>query len=260
MILKQKDNRTEDIEELNRLLNLNISSKQRFLIERELKCLMSGHSGESSSAYYLDFRFNESKNWVLIHDLRIEHSGMVAQIDHLLINRFLDIHVLETKNYFYGIKITDDGEFLSYNGKAYQGIESPIEQNKRHIELLQKTITDRNLAPTRLGISIPISFLNYVLVAPTARIDRPRKKSFDSTNLIKADAYTSHIDKELDKRSVVSVFASAAKMIGTDTLEAFAQKLIKLHRPGKSDYAGKLGALRVSVKALRLFSGGVVVK
>jgi len=118
MILKQKDKRTEDIKELNRLLNLNISSKQRFLIERELKCLMSGDSGESSSAYYLDFRFNESKNWALIHDLRIEHSGMVAQIDHLLINRILDIHVLETKNYFYGIKITDDGEFLSYNGNA----------------------------------------------------------------------------------------------------------------------------------------------
>ncbi|MBU0909451.1 MAG: NERD domain-containing protein [Proteobacteria bacterium] len=251
MILKQKDNRTEDIAELNRLLNLNISNKQRFLIERELKCLMSGDSGESSSAYYLEFKFNESKNWALIHDLRIEHSGMVAQIDHLLINRILDIHVLETKNYFYGIKITDDGEFLSYNGKAYQGIESPIEQNKRHIELLQKTITDRNLAPTRLGIPIPISFLNYVLVAPTARIDRPRKKSFDSTNLIKADAYTSHIDKELDKRSVVSVFASAAKMVGTDTLEAFAQKLIKLHRPGKSDYAAKFGINENTIQLLQ---------
>ena len=47
MILKQKDTRTEDIQELNRLLGLNISSKQRFLIERELKCLMSGNSGEN---------------------------------------------------------------------------------------------------------------------------------------------------------------------------------------------------------------------
>ena len=184
MILKQKDNRIEDIDELNRLLNLNISSKQRFLIERELKFLMSGNSGESNSAYHLDFSYMHSKNWALIHDLRIEHRGLVAQIDHLLINRFLNIHVLETKNYFYGIKITDDGEFLSYNGKGYQGIESPIEQNKRHIELLQKTIEDRNLAPTRLGISIPISFMNYVLVAPTARIDRPHKQSFDTSMVI----------------------------------------------------------------------------
>jgi len=45
MILKNKDDRAEDIQELNRLMSLNISSKQRFLIERELKCLMSGNRG-----------------------------------------------------------------------------------------------------------------------------------------------------------------------------------------------------------------------
>jgi Nuclease-related domain len=251
MILKQKDNRTEDIEELNRLKNLNISSKQRFLIERELKFLMSGNSGESNSAYHLDFRYMHSKNWAVIHDLRIEHRGLVAQIDHLIINRFLDIHVLETKNYFYGIKITDDGEFLSYNGKGYQGIESPIEQNKRHIALLLKTIEDRNLAPSRLGISIPISFLNYVLVAPTARIDRQNKQSFDTSMVIKADAYVSYIEKELDKRSVVSVFSSLSKVVGTDTLEEFAQKIIRLHRPGKFNYVGKFGIDENAVKAIQ---------
>jgi len=241
MILKNKNTRTEDIQELNRLLTLNISSKQRFLVERELKCLLSGNSGETNSAYYLDFKFSQSKNWVLIHDLRIEHRGLVAQIDHLLVNRFLEIHVLESKNYFYGIKITDDGEFLAYNGKSYQGIESPIEQNKRHIELLQKTIKDRKLVPTRLGISIPISFFNYVLVAPTARIDRPHKKSFDTSKVIKADAYASHIDKEIDKMSMVSAFEKATKLIGSDTLEEFGQKIIRLHRPGKFNYAAKFG-------------------
>ena len=250
MILKKKDHRTEDIQELNRLLSLNISSKQRFLIERELKCLMSGNSGESSSAYYLDFRFKDTANWAVIHDLRIEHCGMVAQIDHLLINRFLEIHVLESKNYFYGIRITDDGEFLSYNGKGYQGIESPIEQNKRHIELLQKTINDRNLAPTRLGMSIPISFTNYVLVAPSARIDRPVKQSFDTSMVIKADAYASHLEKEAAKRSVVSVFATATKLVGADTLEEFAQKIIRLHRPGKFNYAAKFGVDENAVQAI----------
>lgn len=241
MILKQKDTRTEDIQELNRLLSLNISSKQRFLIERELKCLMSGNSGESSSAYYLDFRFKDTANWAVIHDLRIEHCGMVAQIDHLLINRFLEIHVLESKNYFYGIRIKDNGEFESYNGKGYQGIESPIEQNKRHIELLQKTINDKNLAPTRLGMSIPISFTNYVLVAPSARIDRPVKQSFDTSMVIKADAYASHLENAADKRSVVSVLTTATKLVGADTLEEFAQKIIRLHRPGKFNYVGKFG-------------------
>lgn len=241
MILKNKDDRTSDIQELNRLLTFDLSNKQRFLIEREIKCLMSGNTGENSSAYYLDFRFKQTKNWALIHDLRIEHRGLVAQIDHLLINRFLEIYVLESKNYFYGIKITDDGEFLAYNGKGYEGIESPIEQNKRHIDLLQKTIEDRMLSPSRLGIALPVSFMNYVLVAPNARIDRPEKKKFDTTMVVKADAFASHLEKRMDSQSVVAVFASAAKMIGTDTLEDFANKLVRLHRPGKFDYAAKFG-------------------
>jgi hypothetical protein len=46
---------------------------------------------------------------VVIHDLRIEHRGRVAQIDHLLINRVLDIFVLESKNYYYGVKISEEG-------------------------------------------------------------------------------------------------------------------------------------------------------
>ncbi|WP_243375477.1 nuclease-related domain-containing protein [Geotalea sp. SG265] len=241
MILKARDGRDEDIQELNRLLTLDLSGKQRFLVERELKCLKSGNSGESSSAYYLDFGFKNSKNWVVIHDLRIEHRGLVAQIDHLLINRFLEVYVLESKNYFYGVKITDGGEFLAYNGKTYQGVESPIEQNKRHINLLQQSILDRNLSPTRLGVPIPISFKNHVLVAPNARVDRPPSAKFDSSPVIKADAFATFIEKDADSRSVVSVFASAAKVIGTDTLEEFGQKLIRLHRPGKFDYIAKFG-------------------
>lgn len=249
MILKGKDDRTEDIQELNRLLGFNISSKQRFLIERELKCLMSGNSGERNSAYYLDFKFQQSKNWVLVHDLRIEHRGLVAQIDHLLINRFLDMYVLESKNYFYGIKITDDGEFLAYNGKGYQGIESPIEQNKRHIDLLQKAIEDRKLAPKRLGISIPISFKNYVLVAPNARVDRPLIQKFDTTMVVKADAFVSHLEKEMDKDSIGSVLAMT-KIVGTDTLEDFAQKLMWLHKPGKFNYVAKFGIDENAIQAI----------
>ena len=127
MILKSKDSRQSDIQELNRLLNLKPTAKQRFLIERELKCLMSGERNEQNSAYYLDFSYKDSKNWAVIHDLRIEHRGRVAQIDHLIINRFLDVFVLESKNYYYGVKITEEGEFLVWDGKTYQAIDLSLQ-------------------------------------------------------------------------------------------------------------------------------------
>lgn len=241
MIIKKGDNREADVLELQRLLGCQISAKQRFLIEREIKCIGSGVRGEESSAYYIDFRYHDSHNWAIIHDLRLELNGFVAQIDHLLINRCLDVYVLESKNYYYGIKISPEGEFLAWNGKSYVGIESPVEQNKRHISLLEKVVTQRGLLPTRLGIPMPAAYHNYVLVAPNSRIDRPAAAKFDTSTVIKADALVESIGKRVDAMGVVSTLATAAKMVSSETLETFARSLARLHRPAKINYADKFG-------------------
>ena len=237
MLIKSKDGRLEDIQELNRLLSLNITAKQRFSIERELKCLASGERNEQNSAYYLDFSYKDSYNWALIHDLRIEHRGRIAQIDHLLINRFLDVYVLESKNYYYGIKITEEGEFLVWSGKGYQAIESPFEQNQRHIQALQSSVEDRNLGPKRLGFAIPISYRNVVLVSPTSKVLKPKAATFDLSAVIKADAFVSVVDKVMEKKSIVE----APKIVSSDTLRDFSEKIARLHRPGSIDYAAKFG-------------------
>lgn len=242
MILKSKDGRQADIQELNRLLTLKPSAKQRFLIERELKCLVSGERNEQNSAYYLDFSYKDSQNWAVIHDLRIEHRDRVAQIDHLLINRFLDVYVLESKNYYYGVKITEEGEFLVWDGKTYQAIESPFEQNQRHIQALQQSVADRNLAPNRLGFAIPINFRNFILVAPTSKLIKPPSATFDLSSVIKADALVSMVDKVMDKKSIIE----APKLVGSDTLRYFGEKLVRLHRPGSIDYAAKFGLKEVA--------------
>jgi hypothetical protein len=127
------DSKREEKDQLRELLGGQLSEKQRFLLERQLRNIEAGERGEKDSAYFVDFYFGKSKNWAVIHDLRIEHNGQVAQIDHLIINRSMNIYVLETKNFHYGLKITPEGEFLVYDGKKYFAIESPIEQNERTI-------------------------------------------------------------------------------------------------------------------------------
>ncbi len=68
MLIKERDKRDEDIVELRRLLDSRLTEKQRFLIERELKCISSGARGEDDSAYYIDFKYTDSQNWAIIHD------------------------------------------------------------------------------------------------------------------------------------------------------------------------------------------------
>lgn len=145
--------------------------------------------------------------------------------------------MLESKSYYYGVKITDEGEFLNWDGKGYQAIESPYEQNKRHILALQQSIEDRNLGPRRLGFAIPVSYRNIVLVSPTSKLLKPTAAPFDLSSVVKADAFVSIVEKEMDRKTVIE----AAKIIGSDTLLEFGEKLLRLHRPGSIDYAAKFG-------------------
>ena len=110
MILKKTDSREHDIVELERLLSI---APQAIIpkIEQELRAVRAGVKGEKESAYLIDFDIKDSQKTVVIHDLRLEVNGRVAQIDHLLIHRTLNCFVLESKHLHAGLQITEEGEF-----------------------------------------------------------------------------------------------------------------------------------------------------
>jgi len=237
MIIKGMDPKNEEKEQLRGLLQGQLSEKQRFLIERQLRNIEAGERGEKDSAYFIDFYFGKSKNWAVIHDLRIQFEGQVAQIDHLVMNRFMDIYVLETKNFHYGLKITPEGEFLIYNGQKYFGIESPLEQNDRHIFLISKAIDYYNVMPTRLGVVIPPRFVSYVLVSPTSKIIRPSRSKLDTSHVIQSDQAFTKIKKDTDDAGAAVIL----KICSQETLETTAKKLFRLHRPTTPDFKARFG-------------------
>ena len=239
MIIKERDTKTEEIKALKALLQHNLTGKQKFFLEREIKCIAKGEKGEKDSIYYIDFYYSENNNYAVIHDLRLELAGKVAQIDHLIIGRFFDFFVLETKNYSYGIKITEDAEFLAYNNKKYYAIPSPIEQNKRHIFLLGKIIKEKKIMPTRLGLNIIPKFHNYVLVSTNSNVIRPSKRKLDTDSVIKADMLQKTIRKKFDNAGNIEIFSSIGKMVSSDTLMEVAKKITELHKPIKINYHQK---------------------
>jgi hypothetical protein len=242
MIIKKMDSKQEEIAELTALLKGRLTSCQRFSIERELRAIRTGVSGEKDSAYYIDFYFGNSKNWAVIHDLRLEHKGQVAQIDHLLINRFFDIYVLESKNFSYKLKITPEGEFQTYYSKEYIGISSPIEQNKRHVYLLDLFLKSHDILPKRMGISIRPKFKSLILVSPKSIISRPPEKKFDTSSVIKADTLRTRIDLEVDKgENLLADLATISKTCSYSTLVDTARTLAGFHKPKKIDFKARFG-------------------
>ena len=106
MLIKTKELIEEEIYQLNDLLKQDLSLHQKFLVERELQILQSGLNGELNSTHFLNFYYQDSPDWAVIHDLSIENNGDAAQYDHLLINRRFNVYMIESKNFSYGLKIT----------------------------------------------------------------------------------------------------------------------------------------------------------
>lgn len=240
MIIKEADDKKPAIRHLQTLLSrpdCKPDAKKR--IEQEIRNIQAGARGEEEAAYEMKVHWGESKNWMVIHDLRIEYGGLVAQIDHLLINRFLEIWVCESKHFSEGIGINEHGEFAAFFGGKPYGVPSPIEQNAKHILILKRLFDSGAVKrPTRLGFNIQLDLKSLVLVSKGARISRPKAKIDGMDAIIKNDQIFKFIDKALDQSNNPLLIA---KIIGQDTLEALARDIARLHKPIAFDWAAKFG-------------------
>ena len=239
MILKNKDDNQDSIDYLSDLMERDIPEDKKCLIERELKNLYSGNKDEESSAYYLDLDFKNRKNWVVIHDLRLEHNGDVAQIDHLMIGRMMDVYVIESKNFNYGVSISDEGDFCYFYNNQPVSIPSPLLQNERDISLLDRFLTDNDLLPKRLGITLKPKYRNIVLISPKSRLTKPKTGLYDCTPVMKADQFIERFEKDKKEDDILNDAVSVAKVISRDSLERFAEKIVLHHKPITIDYVAK---------------------
>jgi hypothetical protein len=235
MILKDTDAKSVHLVELASLLSSpGVPADKQALIERELKFMRAGMKGESESAYDIDFYSGPHKNRIVVHDLRLEHKGRVAQIDHLILNRLLEVYVLESKHFSEGVSINEQGEFSIWFGGKPRGIPSPLEQNDRHIEVLKDVFKTIQM-PTRIGFRLQPSFESLVLVSKNARIGRP--KQFKTDRVLKSDQLQKWIEKNLETGSPLSI----AKIVSLETLTEIARQLVALHKPLVPDYKAKFG-------------------
>ncbi len=240
MIIKHAEDKQVPIEALQALLahpEADASTKKR--IEREILNIKAGARGEEEAAYEIKVHWGESKNWMIIHDLRIEHGGLVAQIDHLLINRFMEMWVCESKHFSEGIAINEHGEFSAFWGGKPYGVPSPIEQNNKHLLILKRFLDAGGVAlPTRMGFTIKPTLKSLVLVSKGARISRPKTKIDGLDTIIKNDHLFTTIDKAIDDNNNPLLIA---KFIGQETLKDLGEKVAQCHRPIQFDWAAKFG-------------------
>lgn len=128
MLIKEIDER--DLAELNALLNLpHVSQNTKNQIQQTIGKIQSGLKGEKEAAYHINFYYENTKNWAVIHDLRLEVDGYSAQIDHLLIDRFLEVMFVKASSFAKALASTNMANFTPLPQKA-NPTASPRQLNK----------------------------------------------------------------------------------------------------------------------------------
>jgi hypothetical protein len=240
MQIKAADGCEPDVLALERLLDRpDVPRATRKRIEAEIRQIRAGERAERDAAYQVELYFGQSENWATIHDLRFEVGGLTAQIDHIVINRLAEVWVCESKSFAEGVSINEYGEWSRWRYGRQEGMPSPIEQNRRHIQLLERAF-DEGLAPLprRLGLApMKPRLRSLVLVSDNAQIKRPRKKVDGLDQVIKAEQLKTRLFDAFDAAPTRDI----TRIIGKEGLETFARGLAALHRPANFDWAARFG-------------------
>jgi hypothetical protein len=241
MIIKSADDKSASIAQLNTYIaDARVPPMVVRRITTERNNLSKGAGNEGQAAFQLNFDFGKSNNHMLLHDLRFETQNGATQIDHLLINRFLDFYVLETKTYGNGVSINERGEFNTWINRQPVGIASPIEQNNHHITAL-KLLLKELVMPERMGMRIRPTMKPYVLVAKASNIKRPAKENFNTDTVIKIDTFKTILDNEDNNTGFFSAVGSLVKVVSSQTIQDLALQLLARHTPIAPNYIGKFG-------------------
>ena len=137
MIIKRADDHAADLASLETLLGhpgADAATARR--IASEAKRIAAGARREAVAAYEINRLFGALNRYAVIHDLRIEVGGQDAQINHIVVNRFMTAFLFETKSFAKGLACKEHGEWVGFrNGRPF-GVASPLHQGARHRDIL----------------------------------------------------------------------------------------------------------------------------
>jgi hypothetical protein len=230
MLIKSADDKSKRLKLLEDLQKSPLLTvRQKTWLVTELSNLRKGMQGERDAAHYIDNYLASSKNLMVIHDLRINVDGEVAQIDHLLVGRAWFM-LLETKTFGGDITVNDHGEYsVKYPGEKVFDIPSPFEQSRRHENVLAKLLERLEIKPRTGGRH---RMEHIVLVDPKRAIQRPSNGAYDTSFLIKADQFRAWHEKWADKEpGFVEMLSVLADVRGQETIKEWAQMIARQHRP-----------------------------
>jgi len=202
-------------------------------IEHDIKLLTYGISGENNVAYELKHSYMPI---LILRDLYLEHKGLTAQIDFVVIDTNF-ILVIECKKMVGDIQVTDAGEFIrlfkNSSGKIYkkEGIYSPLVQNERHLELIKNILCD-NMAGLTVRKCKDVLHSIVVFANPKTLLNMKSAKADVKKAIIRCDQLIAHMKNLHDKNKNGYWFPESG-------MYRVAEVLMSYHKDNPVDYTQK---------------------
>lgn len=234
MVLKEIDSKDQEINALKKLFDESQSAKQKALIAKDLKTLEKGYLAEKENAWYLDFHFKDKDRFVLLHDIRIEHNGTSAQIDHLLVAP-IGITILESKSTTGLLTINNDNSISVKYPKNIKTFPNPLEQNNRHQKVLSDFLNDTFDVSARFKLMGGIYIEHKVLIHPETTVTNENlPEGFE-----RSDSFATKRNEEIDKMNPAKVLLRSVTLMPKEMVRELAKHIAKAHKPVKFDYTQK---------------------
>ena len=201
VVIKHGDSMDLEIARLQKELVEKSSTISPQKIEKQIKYLEIGKAGEQSLLFELT---NSFLPIMILHDVYIEHKGLNAQFDFIILTRKFFM-VIEVKKYFGNITVNEKGEFIRTVNRGNrtvfkEGMYSPIRQVERQVEVLRSMLVDHEVIE-KTPILFAVAFANEKTV-----IDLKKAPTNIKNKVFRSDGIVTFLKAELTKKSPVHFF------------------------------------------------------
>lgn len=232
MLYKSPDNLERYLVELVQAQGMIGSFEHAFAaraVAHQQACVTAFHEFSG----YLDEAFGVPDDIVVAHDVRISCEAGRAHVDHVLLTRFLDVFLLESRFDGDELIVNDQEEFsLRYGDGTVVRVRSPINQLRRNLIVMQHVFKSIAL-PEKLGQPIVPTFHRYVVVPQGMRIT--------NTSSVRADYFQrpKEILRKIHAASHRGAVRSLMSGLTPKQLSDIAKIVVRWHTPDKVDFIGK---------------------
>jgi hypothetical protein len=185
--------------------------------------LDAGIKQEHDVAFYLRRAYKNSDQVMVLNDLRIEHDGESAQIDHLIVYSYGFI-VVESKSIRGEVVVNEHSEWSRSYKEQWSGMPSPIKQAELQLKLLKQYLCDntKKVIGKFLGIQQGLGMRCYDVfcaISSDAIIDRTKAPKDIADKLVKSEFVTDALDKKMNFKKFYNVVGKVY-----DTRPTFSQE------------------------------------